>query len=89
MQVQMENVLPSSPSIRKNEVHTIAAGYCPQFTCNPLRRLEDLCACLIIQVFKTGDVLQRNDQWMAFERQEGNDTLGTKKNMRWGLARDY
>ncbi|KJZ17657.1 hypothetical protein TW80_16900 [Loktanella sp. S4079] len=63
----MEHVLPSSRSIREKQIHTITARHCLQFAGNSPRRLENLCASLIIQIFKTADMLQRNNQRMAFK----------------------
>ena len=51
--------------------------------------MENRGTCLVVQVFKTGKVLQWNNQRMPLKRKQGHDMVILKKNVSGSVTGNY
>jgi hypothetical protein len=51
--------------------------------------LENCCASLVVQVLKTGTVLQWNNQRVPLKRKQGHDMVILKKNVSGSVTGNY
>jgi hypothetical protein len=89
MQMQVEHILSCGLPIRQNQIYALTSGCCPHSARNVPRALENRCACLVVQVFKAGKVLQWNNQRMPLKRKQGHDMVILKKNVSGSVTGNY
>jgi hypothetical protein len=73
MPMQVEDILPGGLPVRENRIYALASGCCPQSARNGPGTLEHRCARCFVQVFKSGEMRQRNNRRMPLKRKQGND----------------